>query len=98
MVGADGQTVAVTVQGARDILAAPGHPDGKRQTRCKRRDLERHGARILKQVSVTSCPPMRINKRREVREVQRMMQVEMDLMARKVAARLLGVSWTQVQA
>jgi hypothetical protein len=43
-----GRAVAHSVQGAHDVLAAPGHPDSKRQARRKARDLARHGSRTFK--------------------------------------------------
>lgn len=56
LVTLDGTPVAVTVQGARDFLSSPGHPDSKRQQRCKQRSLTRHGARVLKQSGQVTSP------------------------------------------
>jgi hypothetical protein len=93
LVSLDGRTVACTVQGARDVLAAPGHPDSKRQDRCKRIDLVRHGARILKRDGVLSCPARKISGRRERRDMQRRLAEERKEMARNVSLRLQGKGW-----
>lgn len=90
LVTLDGQAVAYTVQGARDRFASPGHPDSKRQTRCKQRSLTRYGARILKQSGVTSCPPIRCNRRREFRDMQRRLAEDRKAVAELVAHRLMG--------
>lgn len=80
----------------REALNAPAHPDSKRQDRTKRRDLARYGARVLKESCVTSCPIRKISKRKDFRDMQRRMAEEQREMARKIAARLQGKSWTSV--
>ena len=90
LVTLDGRAVACTVQAARDCFESPGHPDGKRQGRCKARNLARYGARILKRSGVFTCPVRRTNKRREARDMQRCLEEERKEMAAIVAARLLG--------
>lgn len=72
----DGQTVAVSVQGARDRFASPGHPDSKRQERRKLRDLTRHGGRALKMAEVSYTPMLE--------------REEMFIRGRFIASRLLG--------
>ena len=91
LVTLDGRAVACTVQAARDCFESPGHPDGKRQRRCKARNLARYGARILKRSGVFTCPVRRTNKRREVRDMKRRLEQEQQKMAAIVAARLLGI-------
>lgn len=71
LVSLDGTPVAVTVQGARDFLAAPGHPDSKRQTRCKQRSLTRYGARVLKRDGILTGVPWATGRRAERREMRR---------------------------
>lgn len=74
----------------RDALQQPAHPDSKRQARRRARDLERHGARVLKESCVTSCPVTRNSKKREVREMRHRLQAEQEKTASTVADRLLG--------
>ena len=75
----------------RDALdPSPAHPDSKRQDRRKRRDLERHGARILKQSSVSCSPAKKISKRREVKAMRLRLQAERKEFASKIATRLMG--------
>lgn len=62
-----GKVVYVAV---REALHNPPHPDSKRQARRKARDLERYGARMLKEVSVTSCPPQKNDKRQDIKTIQ----------------------------
>lgn len=78
----DGRTVAVTVQGARDRFASPGHPDSKRQARCKQRSLTRYGARMFK----TKETVYTFMLEREERLIR----------AGFVASRLQGFGWTRV--
>jgi hypothetical protein len=73
-----------------DALISHPHPDSKRQDRRKRRDLERHGARILKQSSVSCSPAKKTNKRREVKAMRLRIQEERKEFARKIATRLMG--------
>lgn len=75
----------------RDSLNASAHPDSKRQDRRKRRDIARYGARTLKRAGVVSCPAQKINKKRELKEMQQRMREQEKRMAKAVAARLLGV-------
>ncbi|CAM5998718.1 unnamed protein product [Sphagnum balticum] len=74
----------------RSALYAPAHPDSKRQARRKQRDLTRYGARVLKQDHVTSCPPVRTNKRHELRHMRERMEIERKEYEAQVTARLLG--------
>lgn len=74
----------------REALNAPAHPDSKRQERSKRRDLERYGARVLKESRVLSCPPVRCNKRREVRDMQRRLAEDRKRLALHLSLRLQG--------
>lgn len=76
LVSLDGRTVAVSVQGARDRFASPGHPDSKRHERCKARDLARYGARHFKMSEVSYTPMLE--------------REEMFIRSRFVAWRLLG--------
>ena len=85
LVTSDGRPVAYTVQGARDFLASPGHPDSNRQKRCKQLDLTRYGARMLKESGII-VPP----KKERLRDIRRRLQVEKKQLAASVAARLLG--------
>ena len=80
----------VVLRAIRDALESPAHPDSKRQDRRKRRDLERHGARILKQSSVSCSPAKKTSKRREVKAMRLRLQEERKEFARKIATRLMG--------
>ena len=80
----------VVLRAIRDALESPAHPDSKRQDRRKRRDLERHGARILKQSSVSCSPAKKTSKRREVKAMRLRLQVERKEFASKIATRLMG--------
>ena len=74
----------------RDALYSHPHPDSKRQDRRKRRDLERYGARILKQSSVSCSPAKKTSKRREVKAMRLRLQAERKEFASKIATRLMG--------
>ena len=75
----------------REVLdPSPAHPDSKRTARRKARDLERQGARILKQRSVSCSPAKKTRKRREIKEMQARLKQDREKMAAAVAARLLG--------
>lgn len=89
--GHSGNLGRVIFLSVRDALTVPAHPDSKRQNRRKQRDLARHGARTLKRAGVVSCPAQKINKKREIKEMQQRMREEQKKMAKAVAARLLGV-------
>ena len=80
----------VVLRAIRDALESPAHPDSKRQDRRKRRDLERHGARILKQSSVSCSPAKKTNKRREIKAMRLRLQAERKEFASKIATRLTG--------
>ena len=80
----------VVLRAIRDALEAPAHPDSKRTARRKARDLERHGARILKQSSVSCSPAKKTSKRREIKEMQARLREDREKMAAAVARRLLG--------
>ena len=73
-----------------DALISHPHPDSKRQDRRKRRDLERYGARILKQSSVSCSPAKKTSKRREIKAMRLRLQEERKEFARKIATRLMG--------
>lgn len=75
----------------RVALYAPAHPDSKRQDRRKRRDLERYGARLLKQDHVLSCPAKKSSKKREVKSMRARMEAERESKAFEVARRLQGL-------
>ena len=75
----------------REVLdPSPAHPDSKRTARRKARDLERQGARILKQSSVSCSPAKKTSKRREIKEMQARLREDREKMAAAVARRLLG--------
>ena len=75
----------------RDALQSCPHPDSKRQARRKARDLERHGARILKASNVTvQLGNNHPRKRREIKELVKRHREEQAKFARECAARLLG--------
>jgi hypothetical protein len=75
----------------REVLdPSPAHPDSKRQDRRKRRDLERYGARILKQSSVSCSPAKKTRKRAEIKEMRARLQKEREQHAAIIARRLLG--------
>jgi hypothetical protein len=80
----------VVIRAIRDALESPAHPDSKRQDRRKRRDLERHGARILKQSSVSCSPAKKTSKRREIKAMRLRLQAERKEFASKIATRLMG--------
>jgi hypothetical protein len=80
----------VVLRAIRDALESPAHPDSKRQSRRKDRDLERHGARILKQSSVSCSPAKKTSKRREVKAMRLRLQEERKEFASKIATRLMG--------
>ena len=80
----------VVLRAIRDALESPAHPDSKRQDRRKRRDLERYGARILKQSSVSCSPAKKMRKRREIKLMMQRIREEQEKFAAKCAARLLG--------
>lgn len=74
----------------RDALNSCPHPDSKRQARRKRRDLERHGARVLKQSNVCIQVEQKTRKRREIKLMRARIKKEQEEFAKTVAARLLG--------
>ena len=75
----------------REVLdPSPAHPDSKRQDRRKRRDLERYGARILKQSSISCSPAKKTSKRREIKAMRLRLQEERKEQAAIIAGRLLG--------
>jgi hypothetical protein len=80
----------VVIRAIRDALESPAHPDSKRQDRRKRRDLERYGARILKQSSVSCSPAKKTSKRREIKAMRLRLQAERKEFASKIATRLMG--------
>jgi hypothetical protein len=80
----------VVLRAIRDALESPAHPDSKRQDRRKRRDLERYGARILKQSSISCSPAKKTSKRREIKAMRLRLQAERKEFASKIATRLMG--------
>jgi hypothetical protein len=80
----------VVLRAIRDALESPAHPDSKRQDRRKRRDLERYGARILKQSSVSCSPAKKTRKRAAIKEMRARLQEERKEFASKIATRLMG--------
>lgn len=77
----------------REALYAPAHPDSKRQERNKRRDLERYGARLLKESRVLSCPAtanIRRDRKREIKRFTAQLWQEQKVVAHIVARRLNG--------
>lgn len=76
----------------REALYAPAHPDSKRQDRRKRRDLERYGARLLKQEHVVSCPANKFSKQREVKAMRARIEAENKNTAHHLARRLRGLT------
>jgi DNA-binding transcriptional regulator YiaG len=52
--------------------------------------LERYGARIIKQSSISCSPAKKTNKRREIKAMRLRLQAERKEFASKIATRLMG--------
>jgi hypothetical protein len=80
----------LVLSAVRQAFDSPAHPDSKRQAKRRQRDLERYGARILKQSSVSCSPAKKTSKRREIKAMRLRLQVERKEFASKIATRLMG--------